>query len=100
MKKGLTLILFVCISTLTFSQSATEYFDQAANEYIYKNDQIALNTINTGLAKYPGNTKLRIKFIDNDEGIIVGVSSSLKSVDLSNELFKDFDSIHVKYGLN
>lgn len=59
-----------------------------------------IKEIQTVVAKYPGNTKLRIKFVDNDEGIIVGVSSSLKSVDLSNELFKDFDSIHVKYGLN
>lgn len=41
-----------------FGQSSTEFFNQAANEYIYINDQLALNTINNGLLKYPDDKNL------------------------------------------
>jgi DNA polymerase-3 subunit alpha len=59
-----------------------------------------IDEIQSVIAKYPGNTKLRVKFVDKEEGIIVGVSSSKKSIDLTNDLLRDLDTLRVAYGLN
>jgi len=63
------------------------------------NDKL-IGEINSVISKYPGRTKLRFRFIDSDEGIVVGVSSSQKTIELSNELLKELDSLHIAYGLN
>jgi len=39
-------------------QAAADYFNKAANEYLYKDDKIALNTIESGLAQYPADQSL------------------------------------------
>ncbi len=44
---------------MSLAQSSSDYFNRAANEYIYKNEQIALNTIDVGLSKYPGDKNLQ-----------------------------------------
>lgn len=58
MKAVYIISLIVIASVNLQAQSAVDFFNTAANEYIYKNDQIALNTINTGLAQYPGDVPL------------------------------------------
>ena len=63
------------------------------------NDKL-ITALDTVLAKHPGKTKFRIKFIDTDEGIVVGASSSLKAIELSNDLFKELDAVKVVYSLN
>jgi hypothetical protein len=52
------IILLLFIGTVSFGQSPGDYFNRAANEYIYKGDQLALNTIGTGLVKYPEDNNL------------------------------------------
>ncbi len=52
----LGLLLFNIISVL--AQSANDYFNRAANEYIYDGDQVALNTIDNGLKTYPDDQPL------------------------------------------
>ncbi len=59
-----------------------------------------INDINTVLSKYPGRTKVRISFVDMEEGIKVGMTSSTKSIELNNDLFKELDSLHIPYNLN
>ncbi len=59
-----------------------------------------IEDIDKVLAKYPGKTKLHLKFRDTEEGILVGVSSTLKAVELSNDLFKELDTLRVIYSLN
>jgi len=54
-------ILFVSVYILSISllaQSPADYFNKAADEYIYKNDQVALNTIDAGLNRYPADVPL------------------------------------------
>jgi DNA polymerase-3 subunit alpha len=63
------------------------------------NDKM-IDDIQTLIAKYPGNTKLRIKFLDLEEGIKIGLSTISKAVDLNNELLKELDGLHVGYSLN
>lgn len=40
------------------AQTAPDYFNRAANEYIYQNENVALNTIDTGLKSYPDDLPL------------------------------------------
>ena len=58
MKKKYLTILLVIVGVNTFAQSATEFFNKAANEYIYKGDEVALNTIGAGLSMYPQDRPL------------------------------------------
>lgn len=51
-------IILLFISTSALAQSPQEYFNKAADEYIYKNDQLALSTLNAGLTSYPGDVPL------------------------------------------
>lgn len=59
MKIYLTFILLVFIQSSILAQEASDYFNRAANEYIYKNEQVALNTLGVGLSKYPNDEKLK-----------------------------------------
>ncbi|MBK7149311.1 MAG: DNA polymerase III subunit alpha [Bacteroidetes bacterium] len=52
------------------------------------------------LNKHPGNTKVRVKFIDRDEGHAVRLSSTTKSIELNNDLFRSLDMLQIGYGLN
>ena len=59
MKKYLFTIIVILSGIYTYAQSPTDFFNRAANEYIYQNDQVALNTINNGLIKFPGDKNLK-----------------------------------------
>ena len=52
------------------------------------------------LTRYPGNTKVRIKFIDWEESNVVPLNSSKTRIELSNDLLKELDGMHVLYSLN
>lgn len=58
MKFSLFAILITLLGTGLFAQSQVDYFNRAANEYIYENNQVALNTIDAGLTKYPSDADL------------------------------------------
>lgn len=62
------LMLFIIIDGR--SQSAADFFNKAANEYLYKDDKIALNTIDSGLSQYPTDqslTNLKNKILKEKE---------------------------------
>jgi outer membrane biosynthesis protein TonB len=59
MKKALLIISLLSFVSLVFAQSPVDYFNRAANEYIYKDAQIALNTLDAGLSKYPTDKNLQ-----------------------------------------
>ena len=50
--------------------------------------------------KYPGNIKLRIRLIDREESLVVSETSSLLKIDLTNELLRELEKLHVAYNLN
>ena len=50
--------------------------------------------------KYPGNVKLRIRFVDREENLVVSETSSLFKIELTNELFRDLERLNVEYNLN
>jgi len=50
--------------------------------------------------KYPGNIKLRIRLIDREESLVVSETSSLLKIDLTNELLRELEKLHVEYNLN
>lgn len=53
-------IVFLTLSPLVgFSQTADVYFHTAAKQYIDAQDQIAKNTLETGLRRFPNDPKLR-----------------------------------------
>jgi len=58
MKSRYILIVLFIASIQAYAQSQAEYFNKAANEYIYQNDQVALTTIDAGLSRYPDDTPL------------------------------------------
>lgn len=58
MKSRYIIVALLIAGIHTYAQSPTEYFNKAANEYIYQNDQVALNTIDAGLTRYPDDTPL------------------------------------------
>lgn len=58
MKFSLFTILITLLGTGLYAQSQVDYFNRAANEYIYENNQVALNTIDAGLTKYPSDADL------------------------------------------
>ena len=64
MKRIGLLLVFTFAALLLHAQSAGDFFNKAANQYIYENDQLALNTIGAGLNAYPDDvplTKLKEK---------------------------------------
>ena len=60
MKKILKITFCIILASVAsvYAQTAGDYFNRAANEYIYQNDQIALNTIDNGLKTYPNDPPL------------------------------------------
>jgi len=56
--------------------------------------------IYTMAQKYPGNIKLRIRLIDREESMVVSETSSLLKIDLTNELLRELEKLHVEYNLN
>ena len=50
--------------------------------------------------KYPGNVKLKIRFVDREESLVVSETSSLFKIELTNELFRDLERMNVEYNLN
>ena len=50
--------------------------------------------------KYPGNVKLKLRFIDREEGMVVSETSSLFKIELTNDLFRDLERLNVEYNLN
>ena len=72
MRKVFYSILFIVftISVTVSAQTAGDYFNRAANEYIYQNDQVALNTIDNGLKSFPDDpplTSLKEKILKEKE---------------------------------
>lgn len=59
-----------------------------------------IKELDATIAKYPGNMKLRLKLKDEQEGILIGLNSSNKTVDINNELLRELDSMHINYSLN
>ena len=70
MKKAFLILTFNLLGVLAYAQSAEEYFNKAANEYIYQSDNVALNTLKTGLESYPsdqGMINLRDKILEQKQ---------------------------------
>jgi DNA polymerase-3 subunit alpha len=63
-------------------------------------DEKAVTEICNVAQKYPGNVKLRIRFIDREENLVVSETSSLFKIELTNELFRDLERLNVEYNLN
>ncbi|MFN8288090.1 MAG: DNA polymerase III subunit alpha [Chitinophagales bacterium] len=59
-----------------------------------------LSELQTLIAKYPGKLKLRFKIRDEEEGIMLGMNASNSSIELSNDLLKELDTMHIPYSLN
>ncbi len=59
-----------------------------------------INDLDKLVQKYPGKTKLRIKFTDFEEGIKIGLTSTSKTIELNNELLRELDALHLEYSLN
>jgi DNA polymerase-3 subunit alpha len=59
-----------------------------------------INDLDKLVQKYPGKTKLRIKFTDIEEGIKIGLSSTSRTIDLNNELLRELDALQLEYSLN
>ncbi len=70
--------------------------------------QIPIDDVDEGMTdkiynvaqKYPGNIKLRIRLIDREESLVVSETSSLLKIDLTNELLRELEKLHVEYNLN
>jgi len=58
MKKRYIFFVLLILNTGAFAQSPLDFFNKAANEYIYQNDRLALNTIDTGLSRFPNDPPL------------------------------------------
>jgi outer membrane biosynthesis protein TonB len=56
--KAILFTLLVLNLNEAFAQSAGDYFNRAANEYLYENEQVALGTIDAGLQSYPSDQEL------------------------------------------
>jgi DNA polymerase-3 subunit alpha len=63
-------------------------------------DDKVVNELFDVAKKYPGNIKLRVRFIDRDENLVVSETSSLLKIELTNELLRDLERLHVEYSLN
>lgn len=59
-----------------------------------------VNDITAILKKYPGNIKVRLRFVDVEENIAVTETSSQYKIELSNDLLREFDAIALEYNLN
>ncbi|MDO5656074.1 MAG: hypothetical protein Q4G27_08045 [Flavobacteriaceae bacterium] len=57
--RGLVFFLFVNLFSVINAQSADDYFNSSAYEYLQNNHQTALEFINKGIDEYPGNKKLQ-----------------------------------------
>ncbi len=59
-----------------------------------------LNELQALIAKYPGKLRLRFKIRDEEEGIMLGMNAAASSIELSNDLLKELDTMHIEYSLN
>jgi len=59
-----------------------------------------INQIDETVTKYPGTIKLRIKIIDHAEGLVIGLNSSTKTIEINNELLHELDVMQLNYSLN
>lgn len=59
MRKNLLFLICLFAVSSVYAQSAEDFFNRAANEYIYQNENIALNTIDLGLNSYPNDQSLQ-----------------------------------------
>ena len=71
MKLIIICLLFALVNTSAlFAQTADDFFNRAANQYIYQNENVALNTIDNGLKTYPddqGLLNLRDKILKDKQ---------------------------------
>lgn len=51
------------------------------------------------VSKYPGKVKLRLKFRDEEEGILLGMKSNA-NIDLNNDLLRELETMNITYSLN
>lgn len=58
MKKLLTIIFSLLLTTLAFAQSADNYFHDGAQSFINADLQTAINEVQEGLSRYPNDAKL------------------------------------------
>ena len=58
MKKIILMLALVTGFGSVCAQSAEEFFNTAANQYVFSKEKLALNTIDQGLSAYPGNKPL------------------------------------------
>lgn len=63
-------------------------------------NDVLINQLDKLVQKYPGKTKLRIKFTDFEEGIKIGLTSTAKAIEINNELLRELDAMHLEYSLN
>ncbi|MDB5282183.1 MAG: polymerase subunit alpha, partial [Bacteroidota bacterium] len=63
-------------------------------------DEKVVNEICSVAQKYPGTIKLRIRFVDHEENLVVSETSSLFKIELSNELLRELTALNVEYSLN
>ncbi|HWB62969.1 MAG TPA: DNA polymerase III subunit alpha, partial [Chitinophagales bacterium] len=63
-------------------------------------DDKTIEELDAIFSRHPGKTRLRIKFVDIEDGIVLGMTSTNKTIDLSNELLKDLEGAHLGYALN
>jgi Ca-activated chloride channel family protein len=71
MKPIIICLIFILVNTsAVFAQTAVDFFNRAANQYIYQNENVALNTIDSGLKTYPddqGLLNLRDKILKDKQ---------------------------------
>jgi outer membrane biosynthesis protein TonB len=58
MKNVLTFILLI-IGLATFGQTPVDFYNNGANQFIDGNKALAINTLNSGIKKYPNNEELK-----------------------------------------
>ncbi|MCS6935472.1 MAG: DNA polymerase III subunit alpha [Chitinophagales bacterium] len=63
-------------------------------------DEILINELISLAEKYPGKTTLRVLIRDDTTGIYVGLYSTSRKISVSNELFRQIESLQIHFSLN